>query len=90
MTEKQRAALRYMADNRIGATLTPIGWVWRNDVRLSEDAAQAIIDKYDIVEEPPYPPCCDWCGTAYSEGDEGERCLFCTGTIKTNTEMEHR
>lgn len=50
MTKNQRAALKIMAKRNTGAVLTDIGWVWRSDVRLSTEAADAVLDRLECIE----------------------------------------
>ena len=45
MGEKQKAALEIMRQRNAGAIYTHLGWVWRSDIRLSEEAAEAILHK---------------------------------------------
>lgn len=52
MTQTQRAALALMEKRNAGAIRTKIGWVWRNDVRLSQEAAEEVISKI-IQDEIP-------------------------------------
>ncbi len=42
MSENQRRALRLMADRNTGAVLAGGRWVWRHDVRESEEAATEV------------------------------------------------
>lgn len=46
MTDRQRKALKLMRDNKVGALYTEIGWVWIDHIRVSEDAAEAVLAKF--------------------------------------------
>jgi hypothetical protein len=39
----RRKALEVFERRKAGALLTEIGWVWKHQVRLSDDAAQAVL-----------------------------------------------
>lgn len=52
MKEIQKKALEIMDRRNAGAIRTAIGWVWKNDVRLSDEAAEAVILKVAQDEIP--------------------------------------
>ncbi len=53
MTQTQQAALKMMERRNAGAIRTKIGWVWRDDVRLSQESAEHVITKL-VQDEIPH------------------------------------
>lgn len=43
MSETQRQAMRVMAEHNAGAVFAGGRWVWRETVRQSEEAAEAVV-----------------------------------------------
>ena len=43
MTQTQCKALALMASENVGAVVTSMGWTWRQDVRESDEAAEAVL-----------------------------------------------
>ncbi len=56
MNELRRKALAVMNQRNAGAVRTEIGWVWKSQIRLSDEAAQAVLDK-DQADYPQEEHC---------------------------------
>ena len=48
MTKTQQQAMAILNRNNANAIRTKLGWTWKQDVRESEEAAQAVVEASNV------------------------------------------